>query len=65
MYVTVVNASKSYIYVYLLGVAVGRSRGTAGGPSVRRLPVYSFIFLRDDKQPPFIRYDYLMDFLSF
>lgn len=44
-----------HLYMCALGDAVGRFRGTAGGPAVGRLPVYAFIFLRDDKQPAVIR----------
>lgn len=54
-----------HLCVCVLGDAVGRSRGTAGGPIVRRLPVYSFIFLRDDKQPALIRYDFFFSGFSF
>lgn len=39
----------------IVGDAIGRSRWAAGGPTVRRLPVCSFIFLRDGEQPALIR----------
>lgn len=51
-----VNACQICVSVFALGDAVGRSRGSAGGPTARRLPLYSFIFLRDDQQPALIGY---------
>lgn len=52
----VVNACQICISVVALGDAVGRSGGSAGGPTAGRLPLYSFLFLRDDQQPALIRY---------
>lgn len=54
--VMVANACQLGISVVALGDAVSRSGGSAGGPTARRLPLYSFIFLRDDQQPALIRY---------